>query len=1607
MAASRAPKQWSLTRNETITTFEAWRQNLQYTLSLDPNFARFLVDGFTWQKKTNATPLRGLTDDGGDVAEAARRTAAQKCTHLELMLGQIANYCPIISRNSIVKNSTSVKGVWQAIRLHFGFQTSGSHFLDFNNIRLEPNERPEDLYQRLTSFVEDNLLHADGSIQHHGEVPAEDEELTPTLENLIVLTWLRLIHPELPALVKQRYGTELRLKTLASLKPEISMALDSLLDEVHSLADAKVLRASFKNTHKNVSSDSKKRSSKSCVLCKQAGRHYQHYLSTCKYLPEKDRKYMTKVCLALPDDNNSDSEDDNSSSHLEFTDDEPKTQRIIASSRRVSTKQSPFFRAFYKHHPLQLILDTGAEVSMMRASTAQYIGATITKSKQSALQADGVTPLQIVGETHIILSREGIDLYLEALIVSDLDVDILAGIPFMTHNDISVRPAKQQIEIKGCSPINYGPSADKGKENRVRRTQAFVLRAKNTTVWPGSYIEFDTPPDFQHDCSVAIEPRTDSIPKGTNKWPQPQVTEAIAGKIRLFNDTCDPQQLQNNDHVCQVLSTYVPYPYNFKPSSVTIQAKKQATVNDFYSDSVKLDPDNILTTEHHGQFQNLLRKYDDVFSPDLKGYNGSVGPFEAVVNMGPVEPPQRKGRIPQYSRNRLVELQAKFDELEQQGVFRRPEDIGITAEYLNPSFLVKKPSGGFRLVTAFAEVGQYSKPQPSLMPDVDSILRTIGQWKYIIVSDLSNAFYQIPLSKKSMKYCGVATPFRGIRVYTKCAMGMPGSETALEELMCRVLGDCLQDGCVAKLADDLYCGGNTLEELLTNWSRVLQAMYKSNLHLSPSKTIICPRSTTILGWVWTDGQISASPHKVAVLSTCSPPDNVRGMRAFIGAFKMLSRVLPQCSSLLSPLDKAISGLDSHDKIIWTDMLLSDFKTAQQSLKTNRSITIPKCGDKLWIVTDGSVSKRGIGATLYVNRNDKLILAGFFSAKLRKHQVTWLPCEIEALCIGASVKHFAPFIIQSEQQTSVLTDSKPCVQAVDKLCRGEFSASPRVTSFLSIVSRYQVSVHHLSGSANIPSDFASRNAPDCNELRCQVCSFITQLEDSVVRSISVQDVIDNIGRLPFTSRAAWKDVQSECPDLRRTMAHLKQGTRPSKKLTTIKDIKRYLSVATISRDGLLVVRRNDPLLPPADLIIVPRNVLDGLITALHIRLDHPSKHQLQLVMKRHFYALDLPKTIERVHNTCHTCASLMTFPNSLIKQTSEDPPESIGINFAADVLKRSRQLILLLRETVTSYTAACIIQDEKRVSLREGLIRLIVGLHPLDGPAAVVRVDPAPGFVSLKNDESLNKFNVSLQIGRVKNSNKNPVAERGIAELEAELLRHDPSGGAISDLDLAICVARLNSRIRSQGLSSRELWTQRNQFTHEQIPISDHNIILNQHNIREKNHPFSETSKCQNPSRNSPKLLVGNLVYLYSDKTKSKARNRYIIVSIDGDWCFIKKFVGNQLRATSYKVKLSECYRVHSDIQSHNFTSAQGEDDTDVMDNVESFYEPTSIPTLLSVPLENFEATSTNMTDPNDLPDTTEHNMIQQDAELEQPPPSQRTSQRPRKLPGHLKDFVLY
>ena len=83
------------------------------------------------------------------------------------------------------------------------------------------------------------------------------------------------------------------------------------------------------------------------------------------------------------------------------------------------------------------------------------LGLPTANSRQSAHHADGCSPLSVVGETRFHLSRDGHTFYFKGLIIEDLDVEILAGIPFMTSNDITIRPTKTQISLGDGTNWSY------------------------------------------------------------------------------------------------------------------------------------------------------------------------------------------------------------------------------------------------------------------------------------------------------------------------------------------------------------------------------------------------------------------------------------------------------------------------------------------------------------------------------------------------------------------------------------------------------------------------------------------------------------------------------------------------------------------------------------------------------------------------------------------------------------------------------------------------------------------------------------------------------------------------------------------------------------------------------------------------------------------------------------------------------------------------------------------------------------------------------------------------------------------------------------------------
>ena len=109
-------------------------------LALEEAFTPFLKPDVMWGRKTKTSPLRGF--HGSD--------AAQQVTTLETMLGLIANYAPIVSRGTIVKNCTSLNAVWKALHLYYGIQSSDdAHHLPNSKILHQSHERS---YQECSMF---------------------------------------------------------------------------------------------------------------------------------------------------------------------------------------------------------------------------------------------------------------------------------------------------------------------------------------------------------------------------------------------------------------------------------------------------------------------------------------------------------------------------------------------------------------------------------------------------------------------------------------------------------------------------------------------------------------------------------------------------------------------------------------------------------------------------------------------------------------------------------------------------------------------------------------------------------------------------------------------------------------------------------------------------------------------------------------------------------------------------------------------------------------------------------------------------------------------------------------------------------------------------------------------------------------------------------------------------------------------------------------------------------------------------------------------------------------------------------------------------------------
>ena len=186
---------------------------------------------------------------------------------------------------------------------------------------------------------------------------------------------------------------------------------------------------------------------------------------------------------------------------------------------------------------------------------------------------------------------------------------------------------------------------------------------------------------------------------------------------------------------------------------------------------------------------------------------------------------------------------------------------------------------------------------------------------------------------------------------------------------------------------------------------------------------------------------------------------------------------------------------------------------------------------------------------------------------------------------------------------------------------------------------------------------------------------------------------------------------------------------------------------------------------------------------------------------------------------YPCQAMKVIPKESLSYSTNTKPATAGSDLNADVLIDFGQKILVVRDNLTSFTDAKFIKDESKLTLRDALFILSSKLRN-NVQATNIRVDSHSTFKSLKNDEALQKENITLDLGSAKNVNKNSVAEKSINELRTELLKISRQGGPFSLRTLAKAIFNLNNRIRHTGRSACELWVKRDSNSNASLIFED-------------------------------------------------------------------------------------------------------------------------------------------------------------------------------------------
>ena len=1223
------------------------------------------------------------------------------------------------------------------------------------------------------------------------------------------------------------------------------------------------------------------------------------------------------------------------------------------------------------------VIDEGAEMSILDEAMAKHLDVEVDQTlaranaaNESPMEMVGQTAKDFI--ITVKMDKGPVQLNLGKVpVVRNLGCSLLLGEPSKADNKIVTMAYEQNVIIRKDGKVYTAPYYKQTKRDfqripgvkwlseEVRTLHTTVLRVPRK-VWLGPGDKVSLPINEMQDVSkgICITPT-----EGNTSWIRAGPRFVKDQQITIKNISNTNVKLERHAHVAKVFSCkefdekkeldpdkLIPEPENGMIDWQQYLPPKGMENDDFDENlkQVQTDPDNRLTPKMREKFKNVTRRYKKLFTKRPGKYNGTMGAVSNNLTFSGVPPRNEKVRVPNYSKDMNNKLADRMDELEDMGVLAFPESIGVEVAFLSPSFLIPKDRDvpedklEYRLLTDFSHLNTFIKKPVSLSQTISKARLDIARANYFIAMDFSNFFYQSGMRRRDIQYLGTVHPYKGVMVYTCLPQGLKGSSEWAYEKLTRIFADMQKGGRCTKMADGFFILAQTPEELLKNYEEALKLTQQAGLTFKPAKVVIAPRETVLFGWQLKDGMWAPTKHVVSALARAEYPQTITMLRSFIGAFKQISHCVEGYATLLNPFDTLQGGKAGGEKIIWSDTLRAQFDDLKKAAGDPAHIAVPAPSDQLRIYSDFSTGNKAGGARLEILRKQpdgstKILPGGYYSMTFHKYKRPLNPCDGECMMIRAALDFWQQFILESQHQTIHYTDNRACYLAWERARRGAVSTSARINTFLAGLSALPVTLKHRAGKLLQTADYLSRHPTDCDFNNCDVCKFSRKWENvsddaewirgvfseeiSRIGAVTVEDVLLNRKSLPYINRQVWLNVQKKDPVLVKLQELINSGQSPEKKKTGNENTRLKLLHTLYTKgklrtetDGLITVEtQSGQGIFSGNAVVVPPDILQGLITILHLKLNHPGITAAEKMLERHFYAPAWRKYLKKTHEECYRCKTLKNL-SPLLAMESTSESSGFGSKWAADVIERGGQKLFVITEDLSLFTQIRIIHQQNVETFRETILSTI--LPYISESGAVVRTDNAAAFVSLnKEGEDKNsllfQYNISIQPGRAQNVNKNPVAERMNRTVSDEILRAFPDNKVLNNIEVEILARQINGKIHYNSYSSREILLRRAMTDNATKNIDDKELARLQIDSRTKNSEAKFAGKAKT-HKQAPdeQFSPGDVVHCRSEGSKLAAKQTYLVVRSEGESVFVKK-MGSQMRNKDVEFKRNELVKIYS------------------------------------------------------------------------------------------------